>query len=47
MEIVLVAGEEFLAGILGAGNAETTSCPNSTVWIAQYIFCCEYAHNVI
>jgi len=36
--IVLVADEDFLVDDLGAGDAEATSCPNSTVWIAQYIF---------
>jgi hypothetical protein len=36
--IVPVAGEDFLAGDLGAADAETTSCADFTVWIAQYIF---------
>jgi len=36
--IVLVAGEDFLAGDRGAGDEETTSCPKSTVSIAHYIF---------
>jgi len=36
--IVPVADEDFLAGALGAGNVETTRCPNYRVWIAQYIF---------
>ena len=33
-----MADEDFLAGDLGAGDVETTSCPNHTAWIAQYIF---------
>ena len=33
-----MADEDFLAGALGAGDVETTSCLKSTVSIAHYIF---------
>src|SRR6516164_3721311 len=38
MAIVPVAGEDFLVGGLGAGDVETTSCPNYSVWTHNIYF---------
>ena len=46
MAIGRVAGEDFLVGDLDAGDVETTSCPKSTVWAAQYV-ALGYADNGI
>ena len=42
-----MAVEDFLAVDRAAGDVETTSCPKSTAWVAQYIFALRVPDNGI